>query len=79
MDCYEDAKQLLRGAPRRCSTRSPCICCTKETITGDEFMTYVNAENKKLTDGSEPAQDEQDAEAPASPDVPQEDAPSASD
>ncbi len=42
-------------------------------------MTYVNAENKKLTDGSEPAQDEQDAEAPASPDVPQEDAPSASD
>ena len=51
----------------------------KETITGDEFMTYVNAENKKLTDGSEPAQDEQDAEAPASPDAPQEDAPSASD
>ena len=51
----------------------------KETITGDEFMTYVNAENKKLTDGSEPAQDEQDAEAPASLDAPQEDAPSASD
>ena len=78
MDCYEDAKRLLTEH-RALLDEIAMYLLTKETITGDEFMTYVNAENKKLTDGSEPAQDEQDAEAPASPDVPQEDAPSASD
>ena len=78
MDCYEDAKRLLTEH-RALLDEIAMYLLTKETITGDEFMTYVNAENKKLTDGSEPAQDEQDAEAPASTDVPQEDAPSASD
>ena len=78
MDCYEDAKRLLIEH-RALLDEIAMYLLTKETITGDEFMTYVNAENEKLTDGSEPAQDEQDAEAPASPDVPQEDAPSASD
>ena len=78
MDCYEDAKRLLTEH-RALLDEIAMYLLTKETITGDEFMTYVNAENKKLTDGSEPAQDEQDAEAPASPNVPQEDAPSASD
>ena len=78
MDCYEDAKRLLTEH-RALLDEIAMYLLTKETITGDEFMTYGNAENKKLTDGSEPAQDEQDAEAPASPDVPQEDAPSASD
>ena len=78
MDCYEDAKRLLTEH-RALLDEIAMYLLTKETITGDEFMTYVNAENKKLTDGSEPAQDEQDAEAPASPGVPQEDAPSASD
>ena len=78
MDCYEDAKRLLTEH-RALLDEIAMYLLTKETITGDEFMTYVNAENKKLTDGSGPAQDEQDAEAPASPDVPQEDAPSASD
>ena len=78
MDCYEDAKRLLTEH-RALLDEIAMYLLTKETITGDEFMTYVNAENKKLTDGSEPAQDEQDVEAPASPDVPQEDAPSASD
>ncbi len=77
MDCYEDAKRLLTEH-RALLDEIAMYLLTKETITGDEFMTYVNAENKKLTDGSEPAQDEQDAEAPASPDAPQEDAPSAS-
>ena len=77
MDCYEDAKRLLTEH-RALLDEIAMYLLTKETITGDEFMTYVNAENKKLTDGSEPAQDEQDAEAPSSPDVPQEDAPSAS-
>ena len=78
MDCYEDAKRLLTEH-RALLDEIAMYLLTKETITGDEFMTYVNAEDKKLTDGSEPAQDEQDAEAPASPDAPQEDAPSASD
>ena len=78
MDCYEDAKRLLTEH-RALLDEIAMYLLTKETITGDEFMTYVNAENKKLTDGSEPAQDEQDAEAPASPDAPQGDAPSASD
>ena len=78
MDCYEDAKRLLTEH-RALLDEIAMYLLTKETITGDEFMTYVNAENKKLTDVSEPAQDEQDAEAPASPNVPQEDAPSASD
>ena len=78
MDCYEDAKRLLTEH-RALLDEIAMYLLTKETITGDEFMTYVNAENKKLTDGSEPAQDAQDAEAPASPDVPQEDAPSAFD
>ena len=74
MDCYEDAKRLLTEHRALLDEIAMYLL-----TTGDEFMTYVNAENKKLTDGSEPAQDEQDAEAPASPDVPQEDAPSASD
>ena len=78
MDCYEDAKRLLTEH-RALLDEIAMYLLTKETITGDEFMTYVNAENKKLTDGSEPAQDEQDAEDPASPDAPQEDAPSSSD
>ena len=78
MACYEDAKRLLTEH-RALLDEIAMYLLTKETITGDEFMTYVNAENKKLTDGSEPAQDEQHAEAPASPDAPQEDAPSASD
>ena len=78
MDCYEDAKRLLTEH-RALLDEIAMYLLTKETITGDEFMTYVNAENKKLTDGSEPAQDEQDAEAPASPDAPQEDAPATSD
>ena len=78
MNCYADAKRLLTEH-RALLDEIAMYLLTKETITGDEFMTYVNAENKKLTDGSEPAQDVQDAEAPASPDAPQEDAPSTSD
>ena len=78
MSCYEDARKLL-VAHRSLLDEIALFLLTKETITGDEFMTYVNAENKKLTDGSDAEADEQDAEAPASPDAPQEDAPSASD
>ena len=78
MNCYADAKRLLTEH-RALLDEIAMYLLTNETITGDEFMTYVNAENKKLADGSEPAQDEQDAEAPASPDAPQEDAPSTPD
>ena len=63
MSCYEDARKLL-VAHRSLLDEIALFLLTKETITGDEFMTYVNAENKKLTDGSDaeaeptPAQDE---------------------
>ena len=60
MSCYEDARKLL-VEHRSLLDEIALFLLTKETITGDEFMTYVNAENKKLTDGSdaetEPAQD----------------------
>ena len=49
MDCYEDAKRLLTEH-RALLDEIAMYLLTKETITGDEFMTYVNAENKKLTD-----------------------------
>ena len=78
MDCYADAKKILVDH-RSLLDEIAMYLLSKETITGDEFMAYVNADSKKLTDGSGPAQDEQDAEAPAPPDAPQEDAPSASD
>ena len=63
MSCYEDARKLL-VAHRSLLDEIALFLLTKETITGDEFMTYVNTENKKLTDGSDaeaeptPAQDE---------------------
>ena len=59
MSCYEDARKLL-VAHRSLLDEIALFLLTKETITGDEFMTYVNAENKKLTDGS-------DAEAKPAP------------
>ena len=46
MDCYEDAKRLLTEH-RALLDEIAMYLLTKETITGDEFMTYVNAENKK--------------------------------
>ena len=59
MSCYEDARKLL-VEHRSLLDEIALFLLTKETITGDEFMTYVNAENKKLTDGS-------DAEAKPAP------------
>ena len=78
MDCYADARRLLTEH-RALLDEIAMYLLTKETITGDEFMSYVNAENKKLTDGSEAAQDAPEAAAPASPDAPQEAAPSTPD
>ena len=38
---------------------------SKETITGDEFMAYVNADSKRLTDGSEAEEPPAQTEAPS--------------
>ena len=66
MDCYADAKKLL-AEHRSLLDEIAMYLLSKETITGDEFMAYVNADSKKLTDGSEPeevpAQDEAPSEA----------------
>ena len=67
MDCYEDAKRLLTEH-RALLDEIAMYLLTKETITGDEFMTYVNAENKKLTDGSD-AEAEPAPEQDAAPDA----------
>ncbi len=61
MDCYADAKKILVDH-RSLLDEIAMYLLSKETITGDEFMAYVNADSKKLTDGSEadeaPAQDD---------------------
>ncbi len=66
MDCYADAKNILIEH-RALLDEIAMYLLSKETITGDEFMAYVNADSKKLTDGSEPeevpAQDEAPSEA----------------
>ena len=66
MDCYADAKNIL-VEHRALLDEIAMYLLSKETITGDEFMAYVNADSKKLTDGSEPeevpAQDEAPSEA----------------
>ena len=66
--CYEKAKAILIEH-RALLDEIALFLLTKETITGDEFMTFVNAENKKLSDGGE-----QEAEEAA--EAPSEDAPS---
>ena len=66
MDCYADAKNIL-VEHRSLLDEIAMYLLSKETITGDEFMAYVNADSKKLTDGSEaeetPEQDEAPSEA----------------
>ena len=52
MDCYADAKKIL-VEHRALLDEIAMYLLSKETITGDEFMAYVNADSKKLTDGSE--------------------------
>ena len=67
MSCYEDARKLL-VEHRSLLDEIALFLLTKETITGDEFMTYVNAENKKLTNGSD-AEAEPAPEQDADPDA----------
>lgn len=50
MDCYADAKKLL-VEHRSLLDEIAMYLLSKETITGDEFMAYVNADSKRLTDG----------------------------
>ena len=51
--CYEKAKQILREH-RELLDEVALYLLQKETITGDELMTYVNAEGKRLKAPEEP-------------------------
>ena len=64
--CYETAKKLLQEN-RELLDEIALYLLQKETITGDELMTYVNASKQRLTDG-EPAS--ADASADASGETP---------
>ena len=69
--CYERAKAILIEH-RALLDEIALFLLTKETITGDEFMTFVNAENKKLTDGEPetevPSSEPDEAEPADAPD-----------
>ena len=64
MDCYADAKKLL-VEHRSLLDEIAMYLLSKETITGDEFMAYVNADSKRLTDGSEAEESPEQTEAPS--------------
>ena len=64
MDCYADAKKLL-VEHRSLLDEIAMYLLSKETITGDEFMAYVNADRKRLTDGSEAEEPPEQTEAPS--------------
>ncbi len=49
--CYEDAKKLLTEK-RELLDEIALYLLQKETITGDELMAYVNADAKRLTEGT---------------------------
>ena len=64
MDCYADAKKFL-VEHRSLLDEIAMYLLSKETITGDEFMAYVNADSKRLTDGSEAEEPPEQTEAPS--------------
>ena len=64
MDCYADAKKLL-VEHRSLLDEIAMYLLSKETITGDEFMAYVNADSKRLTDGSEAEEPPEQTETPS--------------
>ena len=64
MDCYADAKKLL-VEHRSLLDEIAMYLLSKETITGDEFMAYVNADSKRLADGSEAEEPPEQTEAPS--------------
>ena len=65
--CYEQAKAILR-AHRELLDEVALYLLQKETITGDELMTYVNAEGKRLQAPEQPEDRAADAPAPDAPD-----------
>ena len=65
--CYEKAKQILREH-RELLDEVALYLLQKETITGDELMTYVNAEGKRLD--APAAEEEAASDAPASAENP---------
>ena len=67
MDCYADAKRIL-VEHRSLLDEIAMYLLSKETITGDEFMAYVNADSKKLTAGSEAEEAPEQDEAPSETD-----------
>ena len=67
MDCYADAKNIL-VEHRALLDEIAMYLLSKETITGDEFMAYVNADSKKLTDGREAEEAPEQDEAPSETD-----------
>ena len=67
MDCYADATNIL-VEHRALLDEIAMYLLSKETITGDEFMAYVNADSKKLTDGSEAEEAPEQDEAPSETD-----------
>ncbi len=56
--CYEEAKELLLSH-RPLLDEIANFLLVKETITGDEFMAYVNAEAKQLPEGAENSGEQQ--------------------
>ncbi len=71
--CYEKAKQILREH-RELLDEVALYLLQKETITGDELMTYVNAEGKRLdapaAEEGPASEDEAASDAPASAEDP---------
>ena len=56
--CYEEAKATLAGH-RTLLDDIALYLLSKETITGDELMAYVNADAKKLPEAAAPETDEE--------------------
>ena len=71
--CYEKAKQILREH-RELLDEVALYLLQKETITGDELMTYVNAEGKRLeapaAEEGPASEDEAASDVPASAEDP---------
>ena len=65
--CYEQAKAILREH-RELLDEVALYLLQKETITGDELMTYVNAEGKRLQAPEQLEDRVADEPAPDAPD-----------
>ena len=66
--CYEDAKKILTDN-RPLLDEVALYLLAKETIIGEEFMAYVNADKNHLSEGQ--SLPESPADAPQIPDTPQ--------